>query len=176
MNRRQLLLSIPISLLATGCVKTNSSIGHQNSTVTSSQSQSQMLSAKIIKVRYDKPQQNDGPTPPRDDNGDYRETATATFDCTNKTALLTGWLFTSSCRTVHIKSLSYNEEKDRAVLVLYPKWDNPKSPKQVNCAGAKYNYQIRLKTKNSLPGEIHVVYKRPKGKDSTQFTISNDDC
>ncbi|WP_458210244.1 hypothetical protein [Haladaptatus sp. NG-SE-30] len=127
-------------------------------------------------MRYDKPQQDDGSTPPRGDDGNYRQTVTATFDCAEKTVLVEGWLFTNSCRRVTIKSYSYDEGNDRLRLVLYPKWDDPKPPEKVDCAGAKYHYRIRVTARNTLPGEIRVVYEWPDGAQPTRFPVPNDEC
>lgn len=176
MDRRQVLLSLPIGLLASGCVETASHLGEQNETDMPTESQSQPFTAEIIEVRFDKPQQDEGPTPPRGDDGNYRQTVTATFHCAEKTAHLEGWMFTSSCRKVTIKSRSYDEAEDRATLVLFPEWDDPKSPEKVDCAGAKYHYKIRVTARNTLPGEIRIVYEWPDGAEPTRFTVPNDQC
>lgn len=170
------------SLLATalaGCIGAASSLGQQNTTPTQSRNQSLSLSAEIIEVRskYDEPR-GERPTPPGGDKGNPRQAVTATFDCDNKTALLDGWLFTSSCRTIVVRSLSYNGSHDRATLVLFPKWNSSRPPEEVDCLGAKYNYQIRLTAQNTLPGKVRVVYEWPEGtaKEPAQFAITSDDC
>lgn len=176
MDRRQVLVSLPVGLLVSGCVEATSGIRKQNGTDTPTQRQSQPFMAEIIEVRYAKQPQTDGATPPRGDDGNYRQTVTATFDCAEKTILVDGWLFTSSCRRVTIKSRSYDEADDRLTLVLFPKWDDPKPPEKVDCAGAKYHYRIQVTAQNTLPGEIRVVYEWPDGEQPTRFTVPNDEC
>ena len=175
MNRRTVLLSLPSGLLA-GCVSDSPSTGQQNGPDTSAHTQSEAFSAKIVDVRYDKPHESESPTPPRGDDGNYQQTVSATFDCTTDGAMLEGWLFTSSCRTVSIDSLSYDEDTDRVTLVLYPKWDDPEPPEEVDCAGAKYYYRIRLEAKETLPAEIRTVYQSPDKQNTLEITMANNDC
>lgn len=133
-----------------------------------------MVSAEIVDIRYDKPHTEDGPNPPRGDDGNYRQTVTATSNCGSNTAMLEGWLFTSSCRTVTIKSLSYDDGNDQVTLVLYPVWDNPAPPEDVDCAGAKYHYRIQLTAQSTRLGEIRVVYQWPDKKNPSRFAIPSD--
>lgn len=180
MDRRQLFASISFCLFGAGCVENAPAVGPQTER-RSPTNRSQNVSAELVELRFDKPHKDDTPTPPTDEDGNYRQTVTANFDCADRSVLLDGWIHSNTCRTIIIKSASYDEERHRATVVLYPKWDNPKPPESVDCGGAKYNYRIRLKVDHSLPQEVRVLYewpdgKSPNGENPLQFTLSNDEC
>lgn len=175
MNRRTLLRSLPICLLA-GCVSSTSSAIRDDKTPTAVRTHSETFSAEIIDTSIDKPYTDEKPTPPKGDNGRYKQTATATFHCDSNTATIEGWLHTSSCRTIAIESLSFDEETNRVTLTLYPEWDVTDPPEEVACAGAKYHYRIRLKLRDLFPAEVHVKYRWPDEKKKKPFetTILNN--
>lgn len=170
MHRRQLLGSLPLALL-TGCVSNTRSPGEHGDTRVTEQTRAGTFTAEIVDVRYHKQRTDDHPTPPKGNDGNYQETVTASTDCGANTATLAGWLFTSSCRTATIKSVSYDGDTDHLTLVLYPAWDNQKPPAAIDCAGAKYYYQIRLEAERALPGAISVRYQWPGGRGPLRFTL-----
>lgn len=102
------------------------------------------------------------------------EEVNGTFDCEAGTGVVTGNLSTSSCRKVVVRSVSVDEDTDEGRIVLYPEWDNPGSPENTDCAGMTYEYEIQLSTRDSLPGEIIVVYERAEVDDTETFTLSTE--
>lgn len=98
------------------------------------------------------------------------ESVTGSFECEAATGTLRGRLSTNSCRTVAISELSFDPGAGTARLVLYPKWDEESPPGEIDCAGATYEYRVRLEATDELPEEIEVVHERPDG-DPSRFSL-----
>jgi hypothetical protein len=122
------------------------------------------LSATVTTVTYD------------GTAGETEERVSLSVDCDARSATLGGWFSTSSCRTVAIRSLRYDDAERRAELVLYPRWTESDSPDTVDCAGASYRYRIELEAREHLPTAADVVYERAGGGPPTRFTARDSGC
>lgn len=165
MNRRALLSSFGVISVASvaGCLSTFNSPNAESPTATK-QKETAGLSATVTNVSYD------------GTAGENEESVSLSGDCTSQSATLSGWFSTSSCRTVAIRALQYNNTERYAKLVLYPRWANSESPESVDCAGASYQYQVELTAQEHLPTDIQVIYERPDERASTDFTVQISEC
>jgi hypothetical protein len=108
--------------------------------------------------------------------GENEERVSLSVDCDARSATLDGWFSTNSCRTIAIRSLQYDTAERRAELVLYPRWTESEPPKEVDCAGASYRYQVDVQAQDRLPIDLSIGYERPDDRSSTQFTVRNSEC
>jgi hypothetical protein len=108
--------------------------------------------------------------------GENEESVSLSGDCGARSTTLERWFSTSSCRTVAVRSLRYDETERRAELVLYPRWTESEPPEEVDCAGASYRYQIELRAQDRSPTEVRVVYERADEGSPKQCTARNSGC
>ena len=183
MKRRTLIGSLPIGLLSlSGCLgnpiyntqantaqtndnRTTKNTETTNSTTNSSPTQKQIkeftADFKVLKGKWPAPE----------------ETVSADFNCEKLTATIIGWSTRlSGCHDLVFKSLDYNEKEDTINIVLTSKWGARKPPKEVDCGGSTYKYQVIFKSEKSFPKTIIIVYQSPEGEVTNTFKMSSDRC
>jgi hypothetical protein len=162
MRRRTFVGAVGTSALATpsGCLSPTT-LGSEATPEPSTRREADGLTAVVDDVSYAGTASGD-------------ESVTGSFDCEDATATLAGRLSTSSCRTVAISELSVDPEAGSARLVVYPKWDEERSPAEIDCAGATYEYRIRLEATDELPDGVKVVHERPDGDDPLRLSLASD--
>lgn len=160
MRRRPLLATVGV--LGSGCL---SRFTMRESTSPTAQSRLERdgLTATVADVTYD------------GTAGANEERVSLSVDCESRTATLSGWLSTSSCRTVAIQSLRYDATERHAELVLYPRWTESDPPENVDCAGASYRYLIDLQAERRLPTTVRVSYEYPE-REGTSYILQVQDC
>lgn len=164
MNRRRVLASVPIGMLVPGCVENIASLGATATPTAVTQRGTGQFTVTVVSVR----QHHRTATP--------RPTVSGSFDCTAKTATIDGWLSTSSCRTVAIREVRDDGTADRLTVELFDRWDQTVEPEEVDCAGVTYNYRLRVKAREGLPGELRIVHRSHREEPPERFTVTNDDC
>lgn len=164
MNRRQVLASIPVGMLAPGCLEALPSLGPTSTPTAVTQKRTEQFTVTVGNVQ------------PHHSTDTARPPVSGTFDCTAKTVSLDGWLSTSSCRTVAIQSVGYDGSANRLTIVLFDKWDASSDPEEITCTGVTYTYKIRVEARDALQAELRIIHRTHWDEPPRRFTVTNDDC